>query len=266
VVQSVGDSDPEVRAAAIKALTTLGGDNEVDVLAKALEKSENPAEHGHIADVLVTLSGRIGPKCVPPLLSLIQSADLENRKAALHALVAAGGSDALTAVAAATSDNDQPFQDAAVRALNSWPDSWPEDASVAEPLLHTAKTDGNSSHQILALQGYLHFLLGDEKLDKDEKLAKLQEVMPLVQRTEEKVTAIAVLQGIPVPAALDLLASYAAEPAVADDACAALVQAAGKKGVSIPLDQRQKALQLAIQDATNAETKQKAQEALKSLQ
>lgn len=266
VVQSVTDPDPEIRGAAVQGLTALGGVSEVEVLARALEKSESADERSHIESVLVTLSGRIGSKGVPPLLSLVQSAKLDDRNAGLHALVAAGGSDALAAVAAATTDKDQSFQDEAVRTLCSWSDSWPEDAGVTEPLSRIAKTDSSASHQVLALRSYLHFLLGDEKLDKDDKLAKLQEIMPLVQRPEEKITAIAVLQGIQAPAALDLLGTYAAEPAIAEDACAALVQAASQNKSSIPMEQRQKALNLAIQDSTKAETKQKAREALKNLQ
>jgi len=115
------------------------------------------------------------------------------------------------------------------------------------------------------LRGYLQFLLGDEKLKKDDKLAKLQEILPLLQRPEEKITAIAVLQGIPAPAALDLLAGFASEPAVADDACAALVQASTQSRTSFSIDQRQRALQLALQKSTKEKTKQKAEEALKKL-
>jgi HEAT repeat protein len=265
IVPSVGDADAEIRDAAIQALTALGGKDEVGELALALQNSNIPAERAHIETVLVTLSGRIGSKCVPSLLSLLQSAEPEDRKAALHALAAAGGSDALAAVAAATEDKDPSLQDEAVRTLSTWPNAWPEDEAVAEPLLHTAKTDTNSGHDILALRGYLQFLLGDEKLKEDDKLAKMQEIMPLLQRPEEKITAIAVLQGIPTPAALELLSALASEPAVADDACAALVQAATEKKPSISLDQRKQALQLAIQKSTKEETKQKAEAVLKNL-
>ncbi len=265
IVQSVGDPDPKIRSAAIEALTVLGGNNEMAELVRVLEKSNIPGERAPIENAVVTLSGRIGTKCVPSLLSLIQSAEPENRKAALHALASAGGSDALAAVATATEDKDQSFQDEAVRTLCTWPNAWPDDAAVAEPLLHIAKTDSNPSHTILTLRGYLQFLLGDDKLEKDDKLAKLREVMPLLQRADEKITAIAVLQGIPAPAALELLAAFASEPAVADDACAALVQAAAQNRPSITTDQRRKALRLAIQKSTKKETKQKAEEALKKL-
>ncbi len=265
IVQSVADPDADTRRAAIQALTTLGGKNDVAALAQALEKSQIPAERAHIQSVLVTLSGRIGTPCVPSLLSLIQDAVPENRKAALPALVAAGGSDALAALASATAGQDPSFQEAAVRALCTWPNAWPEDAAVAEPLLRIAKSDANSSRQILALRGYLQFLLGAEKLKPDDKLAKLQEIMPLLQRPQEKITAIAVLQGIPAPAALDLLAAFASEPAVADDACAALVQAAAQNTPAFSKDQRQKALQLAVQKSTKDDTRQKAAEALKNL-
>jgi hypothetical protein len=94
----------------------------------------------------------------------------------------------------------------------------------------------------------------------------MQEIMPLLQRPQEKITAMAVLQGIPDPAALELLAALAAEPAVANDACAALVQAAAQNRPSISIDQRKKALQLAVEKSTREETKQKAEAALKNLQ
>jgi HEAT repeat protein len=266
IVQSVGDPDPQIRSAAIQALLNLGGNNEVAALGRALEKSTIPEERAHIEKVLVTLSGHVGASCVPSLGALMQNGDPENRKAALHALVAAGGTDALAAVATATDDKDQAVQDEAVRTLCSWPNAWPEDAAAAAPLLRTAKTDSNSSHEILAEGGYLQLLLGDEKLTKDDKLAKLQEILPLLQRPEEKITAIAVLQGISAPAALDLLSTFASEPAVANDACLALVQAASPKKTSLAMGERQKALQLAIQKSTREETKQKAEEALKNLQ
>jgi len=266
IVQSVGDADAATRDAAVQALTTLGGSNEVAALAQALEKSGNPAERAHIEKGLVTLSGRVGKSGVQTLLPLIQSAEPANRKAALHALAAAGGSDALAAVAAAIGDKDPSCQDEAVRALSTWPNAWPEDEAVLEPLLRTAKTDANPSHVILALRGYLDFLLGNEKLKSDDKLARMREVIPLLQRPQEKLTAIAVLQAIPSPAALELLEAFASEPAVADDACAALVQAATQNAPSISPDLRQKALQLAIQKSSNEATKHKAGEALKHLQ
>jgi len=200
------------------------------------------------------------------VLQLLHRGSGDNQKASLHVLVAAGGSDALEAIAVAAGASDSYLQDEAVRALSSWPEVWPEDASVAEPLLHIAKTDANSSHQVLALRAYLQFLLGDEKLTADAKLAKLEEAIPLLQRPEEKITAIAVLQSIPSSAALDRLAAYASDPAVADDASAAIVQAAAQNKSSLSTTQRQKALQVALQSSTKPETKQKAEEALKSIQ
>ncbi|HEY3856420.1 MAG TPA: HEAT repeat domain-containing protein [Verrucomicrobiae bacterium] len=265
IVQSVGDSDADTRGAAVQALVALGGVNEVEVLARALEKSEDSNERAHIESVLVTLCGRLGSKSTAPLLSLAQNQATDNKKAALQPLVAAGGSDALAAVASATTAQDESLQDEAVQALCSWPDSWPEDGAVAEPLLHVIKADAKSSHQVLALRSYLHFLLGDEKLDKDEKLTKLQGVMPLARRPEEKITAIAVLQSIPSGGALDVLENLATDSAVADDASAALVQSVAQNKSTLSTDERQKALQVAVQNSTKSETKQKAQDALKNL-
>jgi HEAT repeat protein len=266
IVQSVGDADADIRTAAIQALTFLGGESEVAELARTLEKTEKASDRGHIEKVLVTLSGRAGAKAVPSLVSLAHSDKPENRKSALQALVAAGGSDALAAIVAAIDDADASVGDAAVRTLCKWPNAWPEDAAVSEPLLRVAKAGSNSPNATLAVRGYLQFLLGDEKLAENDKLAKVQLVMPLLQRPEEKVTAMAVLQGIPDPAALEFLSGFASDPAIADDACAALVQVAAQKQAAISADQRKTALLLAEQKSTKPETKEKAEAMLKSLQ
>ncbi len=79
---------------------------------------------------------------------------------------------------------------------------------------------------MLALRSYLHFLLGDEKLDKDEKLtAKLQGIMPSRRGDPRRKSPRLRFSGeSPLAEALDMLENLAADPAVADDASAALVQ------------------------------------------
>ncbi len=266
IVQALNDPDPEVRRAAAQALGAIGGPDQVAELARALEKSDDPKERTQIKTVLVSLSGKAGAKCVPALLPLTHSANVEDKKAALQALMAAGGSDALAAVASASEDGDTALASEAVRTLNTWPNTWPDDVSVLDVLLHVSKNDANQSHVILALRGYLQFLLGAEKMPADVKLEKTEKILPQLQRPQEKTTAMSVLQSIPSSRAIDLLVSYAEDPSVADDACAALVEASSKKQSSLPVEVRKKALTQAAEKSTNEETKRKAQAALKNLE
>jgi HEAT repeat protein len=185
---------------------------------------------------------------------------------ALRLLASAGGPDALVAVKAAVEDKDTTVQDEAVRTLSTWPNNWPEDSSAAEPLLALAKSGSKPSYQVLALRGYLQYVQGNKQLKDDEKVSKVTDVLPLIKRPEEKRLAIAAIGGVPTPGALELLVTFAAEPAIAEDACSAIVKLAGSNLPGVSKEQRQKALQLAVEKATSGATRKKAGELLKAAQ
>ncbi len=265
ILASVTDADPGVRSAALQAVGALGGNSEAAELVRLLQQTQSAQDRADIETALVTLGGRLGSGCAPVLLPLAQNTDPALRTVGLHALAAAGGPAALAAVAAAAEDKDEAVQNEAVRTLSSWPNTWPEDTGVTEPLLKVVRSDTNTSHQVLAQRGYLQFLRGDKKLTANERTSKLQEILPLLQRPEEKRSAIGVMRELPGPAALPLLVKLADEPAVANDACAAIVEMAGRNRPGLSREARQNALQVVLEKASSDTTKQKAEEALKKL-
>ena len=113
------------------------------------------------------------------------------------------------------------------------------------------------------MRGYLQYLQSNKQLKNDDKLSKVTDVLPLIKRPEEKRLAIAAIGTIPAPAALDLLVTFAAEPVVADDACSAIVKLAASPMPAVPQDQRQKALQVALDKSTSDATKKEARKLLK---
>src|SRR5207244_7223852 len=140
---------------------------------------------------LIGICGRNGSACVKSLQPLTQHSDSALRNIALHVLATAGGPDALAAVKSALEDSDEAVQDDAVRTLSTWPNNWPDDAAVAEPLLALARSAKKESHQMLGLRGYLQYLKADKKLNEDEKVVKINDLLPLLKRPEETRLAIA---------------------------------------------------------------------------
>jgi hypothetical protein len=193
---------------------------------------------------------------------LEQSEDAPVRIIGLHVLASAGGADALTAVKSATEDKDEAVQDEAVRTLSTWPNNWPEDNGVAEPLLVLAKSGKKNTYQVLGLRGYLQFVQGDKQLKNDEKVARVKEALPLIKRPEEQRLAIAILGATPTSDSLEMLVAFADQSAVAGDACSAVVQLAGEKVPGVSKEQRHQALETAAKSGSD-ETKKKAQELLK---
>lgn len=266
IVASAENPDTGVRRAAVQAIGTLGDDKQAAALVRLLQPSLGPAERAEVETALIAIGSRNGVRCVPYLLPLAQNGDSTLRITALHALASAGGPEALAAVKSAVEDADETVRDEAVRTLSTWPNNWPEDSGVAEPLLTLARDSKKTSYQVLGLRGYLQYVQGDKHLKDDEKVNKVKDVMPLIKRPEEQRLAIGVIGVIPTAGALAVLVSFTADPAIADDACSALVKLAGDKASGIPKEQRQQALQAVVEKSQQDATKKKAEEILKGLQ
>ncbi len=265
IVRCAADSDAAIRSAAVRAMGALGEETVVTDLVQLLGKTQGQKERADIEAALLAISSRKGASCVEHLLPLERSSEGALRIVGLHALASAGGPKALATVITALQDNDQAVQDEAVRTLSTWPNTWPEDERVAEPLLALARSGSNPTHQVLALRGYLQFLQGDKKLNNEEKTARLKESLPLMTRPEEKRQAIAVIHGISSVQALEMLTDFAQDPAATEDACSALVDAASKNTPGLAKAEREKALNAALAHSKNSTTRRKAERALAAL-
>jgi HEAT repeat protein len=266
IVASAEDPDAGVRSAAVQAIGTLGDDKQAAALVRLLQRTQSAKERADGETALTAISGRSGVRTVPHLLPLAQSGDSALRIIALHLLASAGGAEALAAVKSAVADQDEAVRDEAVRTLATWPNNWPEDNGVVEPLLTLAKSSPKTSYQVLGLRGYLQYVQGDKTMKDEDKVGKVNEVLPLIKRPEEQRLAIGIVGAIPSTAALNFLMTFAAEPAVADDACSAMVKLAGDKATGVPRAQRQQALQTVIEKSKDSTTKNKAEGILKELQ
>ncbi len=265
IMQATSDHDPEVRAAAFQAVGDMGGTGQLPQLVQLLRQNPTQKDRAAIDQALTSICSRGGSGCVPEVQSLARDPDKNVRLLALRLLAASGGQDALAGLKAATADQDPEVQDEAVRTLSSWPNTWPEDEAVAEPLLAVAKASGKTSHQVLALRGYFQFLEGDKKLKREDKVSKVREALPLLQRPEEKRLAIAVLRNVRAEGAVELLTAFVQDQAVSEDACSALLELAGRERGGLTKEQRQRAFQAVAERGTNDELKKKAEEALKKL-
>lgn len=256
------DPDAGIRSAAVQAIGSIGDAGQVNDLVKLLPSAQTEKQHDDIEAALLAISGRVGNGCTQYLMPLAKDSDSAVRKLALHALAAAGGPDALTAVKMAVEDRDESVQDEAVRTLSTWPNTWPEDQAIASPLLEIAKQSKKPTYQILAMRGYLQYLQGEKKLKAEEKLSDVREALPLLSRPEEKRSAIAVVQSVHSGDALEMLVNFAAEPAVAEDACSAIVELAGKDIPGVAGEARRLALQTPLDKSQNESTRKKASAAL----
>ena len=266
IVSSAEDPDPGIRRAAFTTLGTLGSEQQAGDLVRLLSKRQEPGDREAIESALTAICGRTGTKSLPQVLPLAKNNDSELRIIALRALATVGGRDALAAVASAVEDRDESVQDEAVGTLATWPNNWPDDTAVAEPLLDLVKSGKKRSYQVQGVRGYLLYVQENKKLSNADKLAAIDNLLPLLKQPQEKRLAISVLSGIPTVKTLESLVSLAADPAIAEEASLAIVNVATAKGLSTAdKETRRKSLQAAIDHSKNDATRKKASDALKAI-
>ena len=143
------------------------------------------------------------------------------------------------------------------------PESQPQ--GFAHPTAVFEQNSSRTSHKVLALRGYLQFLEGDKKLSQQDKLAKVNDVVPLLERPEEKRLAIAVVLGVGSNEAVAVLGNFAKDQTVSEDAYSAALDLATARRSALTKEQKQQALQMITEKCSNDDLKKRADEALKKL-
>jgi len=254
VVERLADADQPVRLAALETLAELGGAEQAAVVVKALKAAKDDAERSAAEKTLLAVCGRAREGSADAVLAGLEGADAATRAVLLHALGRVGGAKALAAVRAAVADKDEPVQDAAVRALSDWPD-----LAAAEPLIELARSAAKTTHQVLALRGYVR-LVDLEKSD-GAKMKMIDAASPLAKRPAEKKLILGALGGVHTPEALKRIMADLDEPALAEEACVAAVQVGRAiAGRNKPLVRE--ALAAVVEKTKNRRTRQDAQKIL----
>ena len=265
VAACAGDPDAGIRRAALETLSLIGEDAQAGELVGLLSKTTNAADREETGKALLAICSRRGTGCLPYVLPLAESSDKALRITALDALASIGGPEALKLVVAGVNDRDEAVQDHAVRILSTWPNTWPDDGNVSDPLLTVARSGRKASHQVLAVQGYLQHVQVDKKLNSQEKEAQLTLLLPLIKRPEEKRSAVAQLERIPTEGSLKLLVEMTSDATVTGEACAAILSSVAREKTPVPKEERQKALQAVLEKSTDEATRKKAETALTKL-
>ncbi|GMW00392.1 MAG: 4-hydroxy-3-methylbut-2-en-1-yl diphosphate synthase (flavodoxin) [Candidatus Hydrogenedentota bacterium] len=255
---NIKDADADVRFASLKTLTVLGSKEDMPAILATLEAAKDDAERGAAAQAVDAISRSYGDEVLPALLASMASTSPSTRVAILAALNRIGSPKALEAVVTALGDADASLSDEAARVLADWPN-----AEAAPHLLALAQGD-NASRKDLGLRGYVR--LARSEADLAKKAEMLTTATGIASKTEEKWLVLGAWGTLPTPGSLDALKPYLDDPAVQNEAAAAIVSAASELGKQeagkAPAIE---ALKAVMGKATNEGIKDRAQRTLTSL-
>ncbi len=173
---------------------------------------------------ITLLVGATPDAFIEELRSALAKASTAQKLALLRVLRAAQGAKALEAIRTATKDRNSEISSEAVSILCGWPS-----AEVLPDVLKLAKTASDRKVKILAVRGAIRLIpLQDASVDK--KLAGFKEILPLIQRDEEKRLLLGSLATVPTSDALELAMAYLDGASTKNEACFAAVAIAEKIG------------------------------------
>ena len=221
VLKAAGESDPQIRSAALRRLGELGGPAELPALFDMLRGTQSQdfdAVEAAIRGVLLRLE-RPEPYA-DKLTAMLAQASPAQKSSVLRILGSIGGASALKTVRAALGDPNAEVQAVAIRTLIAW-----KTPDIAPELLSAARSADNPSHKTLALRAYLGWAARAD-LPADQRLAMCRQAAQLAQRTEEQRQLLSALGNIDSPEALALITPYLSASATKNEAAVAAVSAA----------------------------------------
>lgn len=232
LTKAAGDSDPAIRAAAIKALGETVSVADLGVLTALLAKANSADEAASVQAALESACTRITDKTVAAnqLIAALPGSSTVAKGSLLRVLGVVGDATALEAVRTAMTDADPTVRDTAVRVLADWS----EPAALA-PLFEVFTSTTDESHRFLALRGCVR-LLEDDDLSAPQRLKTFSELLARTQRNDDRKAILSGLANVADPAALKLVEPLLAEPAVQAEAELACITVAAAIVKSAPAE------------------------------
>jgi HEAT repeat protein len=217
------DPDSSVRSEAWKSLALVADYESLPRALGLLVQAKEDADRDQAAKTVVALARKNDnvDARIAPILSELENAEGAARAALLNALGQLGGEKALAAIRDAIKNPDEKIHEAGVRALAAWPDTAP-----LNDLLTLAKEEKSNTLQVLSLRGYVRLVGLPNKRPAAESIKLYQDALAAAKRNDEKKMVLGGLGEIKDAKALQVVAPFLSDEALAGEASAAAVKIA----------------------------------------
>jgi HEAT repeat protein len=224
LLKAADDSEPSIRAAAIRALGETIAPKDLSVLTARVLNPKTPEDAAAAKDALnaAAIRGVDREQSAQHLVAALPQASLETKTFLMELLGTLGGPTALEALAARARDKDEAVQDAATRILGEWmtPDAGPV-------LLDLAKTLDSGKFRIRAMRGYIR-IPRQLDLPNEERLEMCEKAFAAAERVDEKKLVLEVLNRNPSAQSLSLAMAQLGDATLRRDAANTAVAIAEK--------------------------------------
>jgi len=222
--KALGNSDPAIRAAALRSLGETVGPNELHLLTSEVVFPKHAEDAAAAQQALKAASIRMPDReaCAQQLAAALEKCPAATKPTLLEILGAVGGTKALAVLGTTAKSGDDRLQDVSSRLLGEW-----MTIDAAPVLLDLVKTAPGDKYQARALRGYIR-IARQFTMSPQERDAMCRAAYDACRQPAEQKLVLEVLKRYPSEATLRLAVQAAEVPPLKDDAVAAVL-AIGKK-------------------------------------
>ncbi len=229
LLKLASDPDAGVARAGFKVLGELGGMEEIPGMVEVMcqTKAVSPAE-----SALEAVCARESDKSLvsDKLLPGFAKAEGEPKLALLRLLGTVGSPKALAAVRGAAAESNPSVKETAQQVLCDWPS-----AEALADLAKIARETADPKIKQLALGGQVR-LIPLQAVADAQKVEQIKQILPALERQEDKRLALAALGNLPTAGSLALIRPYLSGEGLKEEASAAAVAVAEKIVANSPGD------------------------------
>jgi HEAT repeat protein len=224
--EAAGGPNASIRSAALLALGSTVGQNDLAFLIERVVAPKNPEDAVPAGQALRAAAQRMPDReaCAAALVAAMSRAEVPVKIKLLEILSLVGGQKAVQAVGAAAKDANPEIQDAASRLLGEW-----MGVDAAPVLLDLAKTATDGKYKIRALRGYIR-LARQFDMPERQRAEICRSALEVAERDEEKKLVLEVLERYPNMDTLKLATEAAKGRSLKDEASAVALRIAKKIG------------------------------------
>ncbi len=227
------DSDPDVYGLALDGLRGIADPDDTDLprLMGLLFQTQPGAHRDEVEKTIAVVCDRLpaGEDRAEKVLQLLADADDARKVLCLPLLGRLGGDRARRTIEPYLEARDRNVREAAVRAICNWPN-----AEVADQLLALATSAGDKRYARWALRAYVRVVSLPSDRPPQETLAMLQTIMRQAQETEDRTLILSRAATVRTMECVQWVAGYLDDAALAQAACAALVDLAHHRELRHP--------------------------------
>ncbi len=229
IIPLTADANPEIRAAAFKALAGVVGPNDLPALLSLLDRGPDVQKTGGgtgdstgVADVqraVVAAASQVTPEDAraTPVLEAMKTAAHPERF--IDVLPQVGGKPALAALVEQFNGSNSALKAAAFRGLVQW--RGPE---AADRLFGIAAS-GDAAYRDLAFSGFVR-QVSSSSLPDEQKVLQLRKVVPLATGVRDKRTLLRAFERAKTFQSFLVVSSFLDDPELANDAAGAVMRIA----------------------------------------